>query len=370
MAEAPIWPLTPHTGAKHVILKRHLDAWLPIMTQFNKQLLFIDGFAGPGRYEGGDPGSPIIALRAAVLNKRFLAHPPTCKVLFRFIEKDPTRVASLRHELLAFEAEYPLPSWVSYKVVHEEFAEYMQAALDSAAAKKQRLPSIFAFIDPFGYSGLPMSLISRIQRVPRSECLINFASKAIIQWVAENAERLAHVDELFGSPDWRTHRYDEHALASFYGGQLRACAGFKYVRNFQMKSANDATVYFLAFATSNEKGLSVFKGAAWKADPHSGQVFSDASDPNQLFLVEPLPPLRDLLTKEFSGRGWVGIKTVGTWVLLYTDYSEVKHLKTLTLKELEVARPKLLEVRRPVGKRQRPGDYPDGTMLRFQNLSY
>ena len=60
-----IWPIEPHTSAKHQILRKYLDAWLPILGTYNKRIIYIDGFAGPGEYVGGEPGSPIIALEAA-----------------------------------------------------------------------------------------------------------------------------------------------------------------------------------------------------------------------------------------------------------------------------------------------------------------
>jgi three-Cys-motif partner protein len=62
-----IWPLEPHTRAKHEILKRYLQAWMVILSQGRfPEILYIDGFAGPGQYEGGEAGSPIIALDTAL----------------------------------------------------------------------------------------------------------------------------------------------------------------------------------------------------------------------------------------------------------------------------------------------------------------
>ncbi|MFZ7121222.1 MAG: three-Cys-motif partner protein TcmP, partial [Eubacteriaceae bacterium] len=45
-----IWAIEPHTEAKHAILRKYLDAWLPIITRWNGKVLYIDGFAGPGEY--------------------------------------------------------------------------------------------------------------------------------------------------------------------------------------------------------------------------------------------------------------------------------------------------------------------------------
>jgi three-Cys-motif partner protein len=359
------WPITPHTKTKHLILKRHLDAWLPIMTQVNRQLLFIDGFAGPGRYEGGEDGSPVIAMKAAVLNRRFQTNPPRCTLQFVFIEEDPDRIAALRQELTRFTQQHPLPAWVTYDVEHAEFAPYLTRELDRLAKEGSRPPSTFAFIDPFGYSGLPMRLIARICRIPSSECLINFAYKSMNRWATGDPTRERHLDDLFGTPLWRECWGNEQQLVQLYQRQLVSEAGFRYPRTFQMKGNLDITEYFLAFCTNSQKGLSVFKHAAWKADPASGQVFSDASDQNQLLLLSPLPPLRDLLLTHFAGRGWVRIEDVTEYVLIDTDYSEGIHLRSRTLGAMEGEQPSPLDVRRPIGKRNRRGEYPAGTLLRF-----
>src|SRR5690242_16580737 len=87
-----IWQLEPHTRAKHEILKRYLQAWMPILSQGKfPELLYIDGFAGPGEYKNGEDGSPIIALKTALGY-----NPPlTAKMHFLFVEKDKSRAAHL-----------------------------------------------------------------------------------------------------------------------------------------------------------------------------------------------------------------------------------------------------------------------------------
>jgi hypothetical protein len=61
------WEIEPHTEVKHTILKEYLNAWLPILTNHQirtrkNDIIYIDGFAGPGKYQDGTKGSPIIAI--------------------------------------------------------------------------------------------------------------------------------------------------------------------------------------------------------------------------------------------------------------------------------------------------------------------
>src|SRR5712672_2541721 len=91
-----IWPLEPHTRAKHEILKRYLQAWMVILSQGRfPEILYIDGFAGPGEYETGEAGSPIIALDTALAFRPAL----TAKVHFLFVEKDTDRADHLRRQV-------------------------------------------------------------------------------------------------------------------------------------------------------------------------------------------------------------------------------------------------------------------------------
>jgi three-Cys-motif partner protein len=88
-----VWELQPHTRAKHAILQRYLRAWIPILAQGGfPNILYIDGFAGPGRYAGGEDGSPIIAIKSA------LEHAARIKgnILFLFVEERSDRAGVLR----------------------------------------------------------------------------------------------------------------------------------------------------------------------------------------------------------------------------------------------------------------------------------
>jgi hypothetical protein len=67
--KTPLRDADEHTLAKHDILREYLEAWLPIMSKWNRRLLLIDGFAGPGRYVGGEEGSPLIMLRTLLSHK-------------------------------------------------------------------------------------------------------------------------------------------------------------------------------------------------------------------------------------------------------------------------------------------------------------
>ncbi|MBV8202548.1 MAG: three-Cys-motif partner protein TcmP [Acidobacteria bacterium] len=363
------WELPPHTKIKHEILKRYLDAWLPILGSWSGRIVFIDGFAGPGRYSGGEPGSPVIALRALLGHPAFQKVCPGRTVVFFFIEQDKERAAALREEV----AVLPRPQWVTVAIEEGEFAGHMTQVLNAITAGGKQLAPTFAFIDPFGIKDLPMALVARIVRHPSCECLISFMYETINRFLAHpGSEIQAQYDELFGTKEWRAivalidPEIRKDRLVSLYRDQLRRVAGLTYVRTLEMINQGNRTEYFLFFGTNNKRGLSKMKEAMWRADPVAGQVFSDRSVSGQGVLFEPqadVAILRRQLEERFRGQGWVAVEEVADFVLEETAYSEIIHLKRATLAPME--NEGVLAAQGPPETRRRRGTFPGGTKVRF-----
>ena len=95
MPKTTTWKLPAHSAAKHELLRRYLEVWYAKLAwagarRPGSQLNFIDAFAGPGIFEGGEPGSPIIALNA-LLNHRSFASWADVRFHFYFVETDVER---------------------------------------------------------------------------------------------------------------------------------------------------------------------------------------------------------------------------------------------------------------------------------------
>src|SRR6266540_6602882 len=125
-----LWPITRPTQAKHMILRTYLDAWLPILgagRSAHEHLVLIDGFAGPGRYSGGEPGSPLIMLSA------YLEHPTTLDATahFFFIEDDHARCEHLRSEV----ARLTLPTKVRVEIIEGSFVDEFPRLIDRLTAQ-------------------------------------------------------------------------------------------------------------------------------------------------------------------------------------------------------------------------------------------
>ena len=361
-----VWRLEPHTLAKHEILRRYLGAWFPIMSKWNSRLIFFDGFAGPGIYQGGEIGSLLIALQVLIEHSYFSSFGNGTEYMFLFCESDSRRLASLRQQLDAYKQRLggSWPANVKIQCISDPFDETATGILDYLESKGSQLAPTFAFIDPFGVRGLPMNLLARLVKSPKCELFINmmmnpakrFATSGLIN---RSLEELYSTD-LFLNAEGLTGRERIIFLHDLYADQLRSNAGMNYVQSFEMVNRNGHTSYFLFYATRAIEGLRAMKEAMWRADPGGGYRFSDSLAGQDVLFSEDLlveEPLRQELLTHFAGME-VDVDVLQNYVLTNTPYRET-HLRRHALKPLEGAGA-ITVIRQP-----RRRQFPSGTRVRF-----
>ena len=327
------WDIKPHTEAKHAILKRYLQAWVPILTQGNfPEILYVDRFAGPGRYSKGEDGSPIIALKEVLKFKDKIKS----KITFLFIEKN-INIAQKLHDALQL-IETP-DNFVVEIEPGNTFESTLNCKLDIYKKEGQGLPPTFAFVDPFGWTGFPFSIIQRILKHKSCEVFVNFMYEEINRFLSHpNPKYGEKFNILFGTDEWKNGvnlkkpLQRDRFLHDLYGQQLRKNA--KYVRSFRMRNNNNAIDYYLFYATNNLLGLKKMKAAMWKVDETGELQFSDATDPNQLVLFGQRYPdcmiyLRKEILDHFEWRRMVTIREIEEFVLSETAFRETHYKKIL-----------------------------------------
>ena len=357
-----IWEIDPHTQSKHTILRRYWEAWLPIMTKYNQRVLYIDGFAGPGRYAGGEDGSPLLALVSA----RDHHARPDSEVVFTFIERDRKRFDHLEQTIEHIKPTLP----PNFKVhcIHGVFDDQMADVLDRLEEKKTSLAPSLVFIDPFGFSHTPFRTVQRIMQNPKCEILVTFMYEEINRFLG-HPDHADTYDLLFGTDAWREvvelEDPDERRrmIHDIYRDQLRA-AGIEYVRSFEMLNRGNRTDYFLFFGTHSLRGLEKMKEAMWKVDPAGTFQFSDYTDANRTIKLFPDQPdfegLKRMLLARFQETD-VTIQELNDFVLEETPFLKA-HFKTQILKPME-ATDELTIAQAKAGRRR--GTFPDGVVVRF-----
>ena len=370
--EPTVWAMEPHTKAKHEILSYYLKGWLTILANFHRRLLYVDGFAGPGEYTGGEDGSPIVALKVALepVLRNKLQRVGT-ELVFIFIEKDPDRYQNLRERL----DDLQLPPNFQIVTYCNSFAEVFDQVLRKIEEQDKSLAPSFVFIDPFGPTGFPMSLMSRLAQQPRSEVLISFQYQSLNRWFLQNPQKHGHLIDLFGDERFQQALDIENAteketfLRESYRKALEE-VGWKKVHLFRMVNKHNQTQYYLLFATSHWRGSLLMKQAMWHAAPEGDFEYSDVTDPYpKLFeLSRDEEYSNELATRLYNAHAG---QTVSKEDLLQNDvaWDDVcieRHLtQALRILEYERKPPQILGVKTPSGKKRRQRTYPGESLITF-----
>lgn len=379
----------PHTAAKHRILRRYLEAWLPIMAgargpsgQREPALVVVDGFSGAGRYDTGEKGSPLVMLDAYLKHSRRkqIEQP----VHFIFIEKEKKFISHLEGEVSA----KPLAgskAFVQFR--HGLFADQFPEVIGQLKERYDQMPATFAFIDPFGLKDNSLELTSGLAVQERCEVLVYLPTGFMARF--ESTDEFAQpLDHLYGSRDawvhaneieeieqrraWMRDRFAEVLSAQTNGTCLA----------FDIQPRGSSNIYSLIFSSQARRGIQQMKEAMWKVDPVSGQFFRGGLRPKQAmslfdevgssddeifatYAPDEEPDFEDLqrqLLDHFGAKPF-RIEDAADFTLYKTVFRDNAHLKRQALRQLE--KDGTLEVIKSPRTRNRPGDYPPGTILRF-----
>jgi len=306
-----IWKAEPHTIAKITILEAYLQAWFQIMgrTMVGADILYVDGFAGPGEYTNSPKGSPVAAVNAAktalaLSGRQWKAGAIHCA----FIESDDKRFEHLRQVIGRIEAS----KWIKTHLVPKSFSDGIAKLKSEVPRSFSEAWPLFVFIDPFGATGAPFSIVADILKSPRSEVLINFDADGIarIYRAEDRANSTMLLDEIFGNHEWESSLAgitDFNLLCrqvlKLYKQNLRRLPNIRYDFAFEMRTSATSLNYYLVFASQHYLGLEKMKEAMKKVDQTGTYHFSDAHvNQPALFRFDKPENYSPLMLAHFQGK--------------------------------------------------------------------
>lgn len=286
------WEADPHTIAKIKILRGYLAAWFPILGRgsFAGDLCYIDGFCGPGQYTNYQSGSPLCALEVAAETIEKLGNNWNInKISFFFFDDNENRISYLENLIQPYRSN-PKFEITTLNLTFEKGVEYIKKVFPGVFTSGSPL---FAFIDPFGATGVPFEIIENLLLLPRSEILLNLDADGIarIQKAGKDSKNKENLLSIFGD-DTTAAKLTESEfnrlciqVLNVYRAKLRKIPKVKYTYPFEMRSDNDALNYFLLFASQHPLGLEKMKEAMRAIDQTGQYCFSDANI-NQVQLIK------------------------------------------------------------------------------------
>lgn len=191
---------------KHGVLARYpvVFAQMTGSRSLGGRVVYLDGYAGPGHYADGAPGSPVIALTNAGKSEG-MQRVVECW----FVEADPDHARNLSQWV----DDNAAPG-VSARVLQGDVEQHLPQVLAAAADAP-----LLAFLDPFGtalaYDVFTQQLLSRPGHRP-TEAIVNINLEAIArlggllgsgadarQHTPSDSVALQHADRFFGDTTWR-----------------------------------------------------------------------------------------------------------------------------------------------------------------------
>lgn len=305
------WHLKRNTQVKHDILSDYLTRWAAILSggRSQQRIIFhyVDGFAGKGRYQEGEPGSPLIAMK---IGQKLHDHRGGNVVLNCYnVERRPDWFESLEREIDELRSRYP-------SVGVANFCGLFQTHSDEILGRIPANQNTFVFIDPFGYKGVELAQILKFLERRRSEVFITFMSNYIGRFMTD-PNRAEAMDAIFGTGEWRKlvglpTMSQQTAAVELYGKQLQSKAADKgkelYVLpiNVQFEDS-EADIYHLVHVSQHPKGRLAMGDSVDKVQRLSTQeaLFTIAPE-IQEYAVEALrvAPGGKMKALDLAGKAW------------------------------------------------------------------
>lgn len=257
------------TQVKHEILAAYLTPYFRIVGKTNRNLIYLDGFAGPGTYTKADTGevfdgSPVRALKLIAGNDTF-----SRKVSPFFIEVDEY----LHRQLEKAVADFAIGNRQIRKPITEccTFAEGVRKLLGQSGGN---LAPTFLFVDPCGVAGTSFETIRTVMACKSSEAFVFFNIDGVRR--IAGLDRLSDVlVELLGSRERAGMLFTalqttddvgerERLILASYRRALREDMRVLYTIPFRVESEDkQKTSHYLIHASNHPLGFKIMKEVMW-----------------------------------------------------------------------------------------------------------
>lgn len=170
----------PWSKIKDQILGQYMRPYLAKVATLGKPIILIDAFAGPGKFEDGAAGSPLIICQAAEQRVRD-------SYLAIFVNREKEHHDQLSHVLSSF--------------IEQQKVIPIHGTADALLAKVRDVlgdHTVFLYLDPFGLKGCEFAVIEpflRRDRAHSTEIVVNLSIPTMHRLAARRAVAAGRADD-------------------------------------------------------------------------------------------------------------------------------------------------------------------------------
>jgi three-Cys-motif partner protein len=260
-----------HSAAKVRLLKEYISAYLGILSNADwiKEVFLYDLFSGPGIYENGGEGSPIIFLNEIVKAHESVARPRNKPTKFNclFNDLDKQKIDKLQDNIT--ERKLDISNFGTIKYRTEDYKSILEEIRKEINQFNNERG--FVFIDPYGYSEVSLNDIYQLTSTGKSEVLLfmpthhmyRFKDNGTPECLIRFMEDLDISDKIKGVHGLEFIEVVMNGFQSKLGENV-------FVDSFVIK--RELNQFFcLFFFTSNILGYLKMLEAKWKIDKEDGR---------------------------------------------------------------------------------------------------
>lgn len=297
------------------IVAKYFAAWTQVILATQKRypdrvqrMAYVDLFAGPGRYDDQSKSTPVMVLETILANPE-LAN----RMVTMFNDKDQANIESLKTAI----KELPDIGRLRYNPVF--FNEEVGEEIIRMFADKTLIPTFF-FVDPWGYKGLSLELISSIIKDWGCDCVFFFNYNRVNMGIMNESVK-PHMISLFGEERLNQLQIEckdkspavrEMIIVQALCDSLKQNGG-RYVLPFRFRNEQGSrTSHHLIFMSKHFRGYEIMKEIMYaESSSKEGNVASFEYNPQDalyqqgsLFdlLSRPLQELSETLATQYAGR--------------------------------------------------------------------
>lgn len=255
------------TGAsilKAEIVSKYFSAWANVIaSQGRPRIAYLDLFSGPGRYDDGNPSTPLLILENAINH----FNPKVLKTIqLTFNDSDSKNIEKLDKEIEGYLGveKLKIPPKTYNLEIDNEFVKDFESLTT--------IPTL-SFIDPWGYKGLSLPLVRALVKDWGCDSIFFFNYRRINPGI-ENEVLEKPISDLFTEEvlfelrekvlGKEPHEREEiilQAVKDVFKGW-----GMYYVLPFPFKSeSGKRTTHYLIFVSKNDLGYNIMKDIMGKS---------------------------------------------------------------------------------------------------------
>jgi len=268
VSDDPLYLGREQTSVKHFILRNYLQRFAFIVGSSWEVITYVDCFSGPWNVQSDKLEDSSFSIALDELRKAqedYERRGRRIQLRCFFLEKDPAAYA----RLAAFSEGVKNASIETANAMLEDSIDRICDFVSRGGPKS--FP--FLFIDPKGWTGFDLDVITPLLSLRPGEVLINFMTGHIKRFIdSPQEETQESFRRLFGTQAFRekltglAHQEREDAVVREYAETVKQAGNFAYVcTSIVLHPERNSTHFHLIYATRNWKGVEVFKEAEKRA---------------------------------------------------------------------------------------------------------